>query len=165
MAGILAVLAPPDTFARSAYRPGQLPGQRLDPRRAHLRADRRPAAPPPAARRDHQYLAPMNGEELTMRPESRQQHRSRFEHPDSTIRTAAIPRAAGLSHGSAAPGWPTTMIEATANELARWVELWSCPRAAEWVQTEREQAVAQLVRLEQRCARGRTSRVSTAREN
>jgi hypothetical protein len=99
----------------------------------------------------------MDGEELTMRPESRHQRLSQFEHPDPTIQTAAIPRAAPLSYGAAAPGWPTTMIAATANELARWVELWSCPQAAEWVQPEREQAVAHLVRLEQRCARGRTS--------
>lgn len=49
------------------------------------------------------------------------------------------------------------MIKPSESELARWVELWTYPQAAEWMRHEMQTAVVSLVRLEQRCSRRRSS--------
>jgi hypothetical protein len=80
------------------------------------------------------------------------EYSSQGEHPDPAIPTALIAQTRAPYYG-ATPTWPTTMIGPSVSELARWAELWNNPRAAGWVESEQECAVAALVRVEQRCGR------------
>jgi hypothetical protein len=49
------------------------------------------------------------------------------------------------------------MIAPSENELARWSQLWRNPQATLWAEAEQEQAVATLIRAEQRCGPRRPS--------
>ena len=81
---------------------------------------------------------------------------SQAEHPDPAIPAALIVRTPSAYYGPT-PAWPPAMIEPCESELARWSELWLHGQAATWARTQREQSVASLVRLEQRCAHRRPS--------
>jgi hypothetical protein len=47
------------------------------------------------------------------------------------------------------------LIAPTGDELVRWFQLWSAPQAATWARTGQHDAVAALVRLEERCCQAR----------
>ena len=78
------------------------------------------------------------------------------EHPDPAIPAAVIVQTDAAFYG-ATPAWPTAMIEPCESELLRWSELWLNGHAGVWVRAQKEQSVAALVRLEQRCAHRRPS--------
>ena len=73
--------------------------------------------------------------------------------PQSVVRVP-VPRAG--YHGPVPP-WPRVLIAPNSTELARWLQLWSCPQAEVWARAELQLAVAALVRLEHRCAHARFS--------
>lgn len=75
------------------------------------------------------------------------------QHPDPTVPLALIAHRRVAFYGQA-PAWPASMISPSGSELARWFEMWSHPRAAVWVETQQEHAVAALVRAEQRTGQG-----------
>ncbi|HTK66171.1 MAG TPA: hypothetical protein VL595_27585 [Pseudonocardia sp.] len=78
------------------------------------------------------------------------------EHPDPAV-PATLAVQSHVAFYGATPAWPTAMIEPCESELARWSELWRYGQAAVWARTQREQSVASLVRLEQRCSHRRPS--------
>jgi hypothetical protein len=86
-------------------------------------------------------------------------HSPQAEHPDPNTPTALIPHARAAFYGQVPP-WPASMIAPSESELARWMQLWSHPRAAVWVETKQECTVAALVRVEQRCSRNVPSKLA-----
>ena len=78
------------------------------------------------------------------------------EHPDPAASTGMISPRRAPFYGQVPP-WPRYLIEPTDAELAHWIRLWRHPNAAEWIETEQEDGVARLVRLEQRALSRRRS--------
>ncbi len=71
----------------------------------------------------------------------------------------------GSAYYGSVPAWPASLIGPSETERDRWCELWSDPRAAVWVHTGQERAVAELVRLEQRVGRHRRAPGAAAELN
>ena len=86
-----------------------------------------------------------------MRPGPDTQYRVQDEPPGATVRVPE-PRP---GEETLVPAWPASLIAPTGDELIRWFQLWSAPQAATWARAGQHDAVAALVRLEERCCQAR----------